>query len=702
MVAHHSVAFSVIISILVFCNGFASALVIGSTFVSDTWGGHYLVKQFFFTRHFSEVFVDWIFFAFFIFFPVLVLCTTLLAGIENWWTIAALFWFGCVALFYVIFALSSVFYEVQGAIKFMRRREDANSQPFLDVCKSCIKLRQTNKYSGKKRTRYLARSAFHSEGEPILARDIFEPTREEHISYWAKFTLWRFVSTNEEGGLQIFKRLEHPYVLHTIDDVLDNRPFVTKYTWSLERFFCRPKNSRYVAIIHGPGALTKNQIYSSFICSAIGTMLLLLLMTSCLVWLELPKTFIIIIVLASILYAWNSLKSERRLAKIAKQALKQETEGNGNDPENSEVVLNEGEHSLERMPSRRASDSDETPNGGVYLVSLEERVTEAKEHLCWIMLGLELAVFFVYPIITLFALRNWITGLLFIIITAFENVRHYINLICVIEETGNMNRIDGVDAKDRWVNQSRLSHLIVSITSDKSRIVWHSLMTFLGVIYLALFFGALGDTADPTFDQELTFLDDFYYPAQPMDIRYSTCSLGGTTTGNMFGENATLADFAFLSALPYLPDEIATKELVSWFRGIEVVEDKDTVDEYRNRTDSTSSLVFFRLFRFKTTGKDKGVISIRGTQNNWDLLADNQLWIAAISVQVLRAILPVGEMWTPILDGKFFSPRWTYLYAYKSLMLLPQKKELVRLINAIQSTQIAKVSFYKVRALFFI
>jgi len=46
------------------------------------------------------------------------------------------------------------------------------------------------------------------------------------------------------------------------------------------------------------------------------------------------------------------------------------------------------------------------------------------------------------------------------------------------------------------------------------------------------------------------------------------------------------------------------------------------------------------------------MIVIRGTQNNWDMLADSQLWSAAALMQMLREFLPFGPMWTPILDGK--------------------------------------------------
>jgi lipase ATG15 len=53
------------------------------------------------------------------------------------------------------------------------------------------------------------------------------------------------------------------------------------------------------------------------------------------------------------------------------------------------------------------------------------------------------------------------------------------------------------------------------------------------------------------------------------------------------------------------------------------------------------------------------------------MLTDVQLWGAAALMQALRALLPLGEIWTPIMA------------------------QLIQLINTIESTSIERVSFYK-------
>jgi hypothetical protein len=63
-----SVMIGICLGIVWLSRGLATALVIGSTFVGDIWGGHYLLKQLFFPNRMNAVVVDWVVFAFFVFF----------------------------------------------------------------------------------------------------------------------------------------------------------------------------------------------------------------------------------------------------------------------------------------------------------------------------------------------------------------------------------------------------------------------------------------------------------------------------------------------------------------------------------------------------------------------------------------------------------------------------------------------------------
>jgi lipase ATG15 len=141
-------------------------------------------------------------------------------------------------------------------------------------------------------------------------------------------------------------------------------------------------------------------------------------------------------------------------------------------------------------------------------------------------------------------------------------------------------------------------------------------------------------------------------------MRYPTCRLANIQGG--FGENSTMLDFAFLAGLPYKTDEIINSELQSWFTDTIVEDDVERVNEFRAREDKDNAAVEFRLINFPE--KSLALIMIRGTQNNWDMLADSQLWSAAALMQVVRLILPVGELWTPILDRKLFGANYATVF----------------------------------------
>ena len=118
--------------------------------------------------------------------------------------------------------------------------------------------------------------------------------------------------------------------------------------------------------------------------------------------------------------------------------------------------------------------------------------------------------------------------------------------------------------------------------------------------------------------------------------------------------NRAFSDFLTLSAmatLAYTSEELTQPGLNAWFGEGVAVERTDIVDEFRAEYDADNAAVFFKLFEFPDIGL--GVISIRGTSNNWDMLADSQLWSAAALMQGIRFILPAGELWTPILDREF-------------------------------------------------
>jgi lipase ATG15 len=128
-------------------------------------------------------------------------------------------------------------------------------------------------------------------------------------------------------------------------------------------------------------------------------------------------------------------------------------------------------------------------------------------------------------------------------------------------------------------------------------------------------------------------------------------------------------DFAFLAGLAYRSPNNTQEDLDGWFGPGIAVDNVDTVEMYRSDYNITSA-VSFKLVTFPNNGNFAYVL-IRGTTNTWDMLTDAQLWSAAALLQVHRELLPIGAIWTPILD------------------------QLIRAITKIESASIESVSFYK-------
>jgi hypothetical protein len=58
--------------------------------------------------------------------------------------------------------------------------------------------------------------------------------------------------------------------------------------------------------------------------------------------------------------------------------------------------------------------------------------------------------------------------------------------------------------------------------------------------------------------------------------------------------------------------------------------------------------VSYRLIT-STADPSFGVIAVRGSTTAWEFLTDAQLWLGSALLVLLRAFLPFGHAWTPIL-----------------------------------------------------
>jgi hypothetical protein len=83
---HFGAIFGVFLAMVTFVIAFTEALVIAGQYIIDTWEGHFLAKQFVF-KNIRATAVDWIFFFFFLFAPLIIMCVSLFMRLPNWWEI---------------------------------------------------------------------------------------------------------------------------------------------------------------------------------------------------------------------------------------------------------------------------------------------------------------------------------------------------------------------------------------------------------------------------------------------------------------------------------------------------------------------------------------------------------------------------------------------------------------------------------------
>ena len=678
---HVGGAMGVTLAIIVFVHAFSEAMVICGHYVSDMWTGHFLAKQVIF-KTVSHVAIEWIFFVAFLFVPLLVMCITLLMGRADWWTITALTWFSCVMIFFAFFCYGVVYYEVQAAYHFaensLKQQREINMNEsqrststvpnphgyrhVVQVLMHCVLMRQRHFYSGSERRDFLARNFFNDLGatNDISQANIHQDTKTTTLSWWAKITT-RLPDS-------VFRQLEKPYRLYTLDDVRDYRPFLTESTWSLEKIFCRPRKSRYIAIVKGPGALSKSQIHSSLFCSMIGTCIILVVVVSFLVWCNIPGPFIFLVIVIAIIAARNVLVNMRNLLRVgndlidsmgmelgttslsrnrARKEMLQSMDIPDGSPEQKDRARKEMLQSMDiqddslgqkdEMPGgselndkRRARENPfgkskqcwdrigAEPSEAVFLVTEYKRVNEVSQTFSWVMFYLELAVFIIFPAGCLLAI-NINMAILFGICAVISAIRHYINAAIVIEESGNIDLVGGDTEEERWENKSRLVEIVDAVTVGKSRKVWVAVLGTVGFGVMAIFFAAVGMSTETTENRSFKYLPNFYYPLLEDDMRYPTCTLSNMHGG--FAENSTLADFAFLSSIAYGRTEEGTnKELKQWFGhdGTEAVDYQEYVDDFRATDDPDNVAVYFKLIRFPQ--QNLGMIVVRGTSNYWDMV----------------------------------------------------------------------------------
>lgn len=226
--------------------------------------------------------------------------------------------------------------------------------------------------------------------------------------------------------------------------------------------------------------------------------------------------------------------------------------------------------------------------------------------------------------------------------------------------------------------KARTSEVIGKISRSAAVKRWMWVYGVFAVAALFMMLQAAGaDVTTPAGGRPpIVQVHDFYYPPQP-DLSYPTCEM---TKGFQIPGvgSSSLPDYSFLAALSYETPNVTQYHLNKFFLNNDadatvpaVVDEAEFVEQYRIWSGTTKNPVYFKLFSFPSI-PGYGIISIRGSQTTADFLVDAQLWSSAFLAQIVRAFIPFGWIWTPILDN------------------------LVTAVNFVESESLKKVAYYKV------
>jgi hypothetical protein len=608
-----------------FISGLSQIMAIANTFVLDTWKGSKFMKT---VTSWESTLVDWLSLFVFFGFPVFIASIALCTGTKYWWNITSISWFILILVYFFVFGIFVVYYEVTGCLELVKYhpklREGRNPEAderSIETFYLAFLLRMKQRLSGYMNVMYTASGSDpHPDGlsyREVQNQDSFF----RFTGIWGRLTQLKFMKN-------FYTVLDEPMRQYNVDEVLDSTPFVTRSSWSLESIYCRNRDTRFVAIIDGESAITREQASSSFYCFILGTVLTLFAVVSLLVWFDagvFPGTMIMLLY---ILAVFNTVRNSVRIKAAYKK-----------------ILTDEGDS--DRRINRQIRS---TP---IFQVEDTFRITEPTTSLCWIVFGIDLLFFFIVPTIALFTAKNNRVGIVFILMGFVCIIRKVFNAPACLQELGSLEGIevnnDGTDGFSEWREKHRLGKIISEVSVGRRSNFWVGVFLVFVLAFCGIFISAVAQGSDAGSSKEMKFADqdEFLYNGSDA-LSYASCSLGHNIK-SPHGTDNSLADFAFLSAIAYLDDNAATQANDEWF-GDDVVDTlSDNVYEFKTNYQNKhgTSAVSYKLFDF--ANQDLKIVSVRGTSNNWDTLSDIQLWSSAALSQGIRAILPLGGFWTPIL-----------------------------------------------------
>ena len=651
-----------ILSCPIFLYGFSNLMGMATTFVGESWNGGDLIRSLMGLK--KPVMREIVFFFFFILVPVVTYIVCVFKKVERPWEITIYAWATSVLVAFSLFCFGVVSREFKNAYRLITIHHEDEKGFFAKTKRSfLIVLRE--KYSGTVQEQYVVNG---DESVPIGGFTFSERKYNDRSkSLYTRITEARCLK-------RMFDILDQPKRVYSVDEIIDELPFLTKNTWSLETTFCMGNKERTIMAVKGHSAVRFSQVFASAVCNIGGTLLAIAAVVGYLFWLVLPPAVLISVGILLILFGLVPMV----ISNIEAVNTYRHRANKGSGPVDEE----EGspEDLADAKKTQEAPEGDEEIN--YFRLWETSRVTQPKDWLCWTGLALEIIFLFALPVANLFYTGLWGLGCVFLLLSIFSFLRIYIDESAVLTglgaladvkiETGRKKR---QSVEKTIIRKARLANIVGKVSRAESVTRWSYF--YIGFVLFVLILVSLAAAGDDGLGDQapIPVVDDFEYIGEK-SVQYPSCALSKGFGIEIAGvrQDTSLADYAFLSALGYEETEKANYILPKMFGEGVVIDEGELVTKKREELGSTNipvvsscrphrdSLVtveiahlnfflgkYFKFFSFPVA-PDAGLIVIRGSTTMWDWMVNFQIWSSSALAQIMKWLLPYGWIWTSVMD----------------------------------------------------
>jgi hypothetical protein len=379
---------STLLSVPVFLLGFSSLMAMITTFVSEAWTGGQLIRA---AIGAPTIIRELSYFVFFLLIPASTLIGALYFQIENPWEITCYAWLGSVLFVFFWFGLAIVWCEVAACFRLLAIHYGEDSEgkevSFFEKVRRVLLIVQTAKYSGTKNEQYVV------TGDDIAPEGGYTCC-DEHDPIYSRRSIYSFIT--QLGCLRfMFKVVDPPKRIYSVEEVRDVLPFLTAQTWSFETMFCSSSRSRKIITTNGPAALRPSQIIISTVCNVLLTLVIILVAVSYLIWIDTGiASYLIVGLLCSICFLLPLIKlnwATFRMYRDAKNKDQEKIDG-GMSGGNAD-----GDGGVEEQ--RIKNDEELTEKTAMFRLWETTRVTKPKYWVCYAALAFEFTFLFLLPTI---------------------------------------------------------------------------------------------------------------------------------------------------------------------------------------------------------------------------------------------------------------------------------------------------------------